>query len=365
MTLMIPLGGKSTRYGLNRPKWLLTHPDGAYMIEKAIDCLDPIENFDRIVLVLTEEVIEHFAIDIKALWKGLFNDKPEIKSKTVITTIDGRSRSQLETVARGIKFLQMGGPVMVKDCDNYFEIPPMRLDFQNSVFNHRIDAAGDYRRLQQKCFIKNSSPLEIQGLYEKEVVSDNFAIGGYCFANAADIIKAYEALIHGTERELYMSDAINWLITIGASFSTIQGQAYEDWGTIREWNEYCATYRNIFMDIDGVLVENGSRAFEPKWGDSKPINENVEAVKSLNNGRNKLYLVTARPESYRQVTERQLSELGLRWEALIMGLHHAKRLLVNDHGGPTTPYPSCEAWSVKRNTLQLAEIITGQSVNLD
>lgn len=43
-SLIIPCGGKSSRFPNMRPKWLLTHPDGQLMIQKAVNCM-PLDFF--------------------------------------------------------------------------------------------------------------------------------------------------------------------------------------------------------------------------------------------------------------------------------------------------------------------------------
>ena len=44
----------------------------------------------------------------------------------------------------------------------------------------------------------------------------------------------------------------------------------------------------------------------------------------------KIILVTARKESARHFTEKQLNEIGLPWDLLIMGMTSGTRILIND-----------------------------------
>jgi hypothetical protein len=44
----------------------------------------------------------------------------------------------------------------------------------------------------------------------------------------------------------------------------------------------------------------------------------------------KIILVTARKESARKITEKQLTDLGLCWDQLIMGVTSGVRLIIND-----------------------------------
>ena len=62
-TLIIPCGGKSSRFPNMRPKWLLTHPDGLLMIQKAIGCVN-LDSFDRVVIVILQHHIDKYDADL-------------------------------------------------------------------------------------------------------------------------------------------------------------------------------------------------------------------------------------------------------------------------------------------------------------
>lgn len=352
MQLLVPIGGLSERYGLAKPKWLLTHPDGSYMIEKAIDCLSPDFNFKKIIIVTTEEVLSGFQISKETI-ESVFKEKSYYE-KISVEVLEGGSGSHLETVCRGINVSGLSGPIFIKDCDNVFHLGSLAIG-QQGVISKKLKESSDVRRLQQKCFISCSSEYEISKLVEKKVVSDEFAIGGYIFNSCEKLRKVFEK-----KPELhYISEAINQLIDSGDEFLSMPAKNYVDWGTLVEWKEYCSEYKNIFCDIDGVILKNGSKSIKPIWGEQEPIKKNVEAILAMQRAGNcKIVLATARPESYREVTERQMRELGIEFHALVMGLHHARRLVVNDFGGVTSPYPSAEALSVKRDSSEFSEKIS-------
>lgn len=350
MVLVMPLGGMSHRFNLSKPKWMMTHPDGSYMIQKAIDCMNPRANFKKIILIFTEEALFHHEIRVPDVVRAL--EDSEWNDMVEYVTLRGGTSSQLETVAKGISDVE--GGVFVKDCDNVFSLKSQAIKTQG-VVTLKIKPDSDIRRLQQKCFAKTTSEFEIIELVEKKVVSNEIVIGGYSFNCAKSLVDAYNQLSMLNPKSLFLSDAINYLIYHGDEFVTLQATDYEDWGTIHEWKEYCSRFKNIFVDIDGVVFENGSKAMKPIWGDQEPIRKNVEALlKAQKSGYVKLIFATARPESYRGVTERQLLELGFRLDALVMGLNHSQRLLVNDFGGVTSPYPTAVAISVERDSEELS-----------
>lgn len=350
MHLIIPLGGLSRRYGLPRPKWLMTHPDGRYMIEHAVDCMIAPRRYTRIHFVLTQEVMAEFNLPADIIHR-VFGSKSYANQISAIT-LHSSSLSQLETVVRAVAQQNLQGPATIKDCDNSFDILAAGTNY---IATRVVDDQDDIRRLQMKSFVRRKNG-QVTDVIEKRVISNEFCAGAYGFEEIHSLVSIFDRL--GRSAALYMSDAINALIDQGSAFSTIQATAYEDWGTVDDWLAYCSPYRNLLIDIDGVIFENGSRALEPRWGANEPIKANVEALKRIMGQRVKIYFLTARGEEYRAETEAQLRAAGLRWEALIMGLFHAKRVLVNDFSStPGSQWPTAEAINVIRNSSDLATII--------
>jgi len=65
---------------------------------------------------------------------------------------------------------------------------------------------------------------------------------------------------------LYVSHIIYQMILEGASFSGSPVTQFEDWGTLKDWNSYRSRFCTLFVDLDGVLVENSAEYFSPFWG---------------------------------------------------------------------------------------------------
>ena len=62
-------------------------------------------------------------------------------------------------------------------------------------------------------------------------------------------------------------------------------------------------------DLDGTIVRNSGHFFETVWGSTEPIPESVEALNRLHaTGCVQLIITTSRPESFREITERQLAD---------------------------------------------------------
>lgn len=105
----------------------------------------------------------------------------------------------------------------------------------------------------------------------------------------------------------------------------------------------------VFCDIDGTLVEHNPP--------SVVANENTklkllpQTLEKLNEWDSKGYhivLVTGRKESMRSITEKQLREVGIFYDQLIMGITGGKRILINDKK-PSKDEPTAYAHSFERN----------------
>ncbi len=102
----------------------------------------------------------------------------------------------------------------------------------------------------------------------------------------------------------------------------------------------------LFLDIDGTLLEHQDTTSNIIF--KKPIAlEHV--VLKMNEWDKKGYciiLTTARKESMRLVTEKQLGEVGISYDQLIMGIGSGPRYLINDEkDGKETAF----GITVKRN----------------
>ena len=80
----------------------------------------------------------------------------------------------------------------------------------------------------------------------------------------------------------------------------------------------------------------------------KPIEKNIEKLKSLYNLGAQIVITTARPESYKQTIINLLGSYGIIAHSVICGLNHSQRVLINDFA-ETNPYPAAIGISIIRN----------------
>jgi hydroxymethylpyrimidine pyrophosphatase-like HAD family hydrolase len=106
--------------------------------------------------------------------------------------------------------------------------------------------------------------------------------------------------------------------------------------------------KTIFCDIDGVLVEHKGDLSNTIKQDPKLLDGTVDKLIEWDKRGYKIILVTGRRESMRVITEKQLSELGIFYDLLIMGLGGGARIVINDKK-PYSEEDTCYAINIKRN----------------
>ncbi len=107
--------------------------------------------------------------------------------------------------------------------------------------------------------------------------------------------------------------------------------------------------KTIICDIDGTIFEHKGDISTQHLGRATILPGVLNAWKNFDIKGYNIILVTGRRESTRRETEKQLSEAGIFYDHLIMGIGGGQRILINDmktEGLEST----AEAISVIRNT---------------
>ena len=107
--------------------------------------------------------------------------------------------------------------------------------------------------------------------------------------------------------------------------------------------------KTIFCDIDGTLVIHEKPAVNSRLDHTMAlISGTLEKLGHWDRLGYRIILTTGRKESMRAATEKQLSECGIFYDQLIMGIGGGKRVLINDR----KPYGSDDyalAININRN----------------
>jgi histidinol phosphatase-like enzyme len=98
------------------------------------------------------------------------------------------------------------------------------------------------------------------------------------------------------------------------------------------WEEYSKNRpKTIFCDIDGTLVEHDSPLETTQPGYKlKLLPGTLEKLTEWDRKCYRIILTTGRRECSRKTTEKQLSEAGIIYDQLLMGISGATRVLIND-----------------------------------
>ena len=108
--------------------------------------------------------------------------------------------------------------------------------------------------------------------------------------------------------------------------------------------------RTIILDIDGTLIEHRgtlSKATSEYKSGEKALKGTIEKIDEWEGKGYNIILITGRKESSRAFTEKQLFEMNIFYDQLIMGVGGGIRHLVNDQkpNGTFTAY----AHNLERN----------------
>jgi hypothetical protein len=348
--LIMPMAGRSTRFNLDRPKWMLTHPSsGTYMALASLGGIK-LDHFDKLYFVFLKKHQDEFNFAI-----GFSNQlsRMGLLKKSELIFLTKETDSPAQTVYEAVKQGNIQGSILVKDSDSFFEIDTH--GGENYVAYETLENV-ELIDAKSKSYLQINKFGIINNIVEKKVISSKFSVGGYGFLNATQFSEFYLAMAKKNQ-EIYISDIIFEMILAGIKFKGIRTQKFEDWGTLDSWRTYCKGFKTYFVDIDGTLVENSSLLFKPYIGDGAPIQENIDVLNShYELGKSQIILTTSRPEITRDETELEMHKLGVKYHQLIMGLQHSTRVLVNDFS-TSNNYPTSISINIPRNSSDLSKYL--------
>ena len=88
--------------------------------------------------------------------------------------------------------------------------------------------------------------------------------------------------------------------------------------------------KTIFLDIDGTLIYHSEIISEQFTKPPKLLNGTLEKLSEWDRKGYNIILTTGRREGVRDITTKQLAELGIFYDQLIMGLGGGVRVIIND-----------------------------------
>jgi hypothetical protein len=345
--LIVTAAGLSSRFEGLKPKWMLTHPKGNWMIVEALKDFD-FESIDKVYLSFLQEHVDKYnCLDaIKMCISEL-----GIEDKTEIVLLDEQTKNQPHTVYTVIKQANVEGQIIIKEVDNYFTYT---VEDGNYMCYYDLNDTTSINP-SNKSYITIDEEGYITDLVEKKVMSSTFGCGSYSFAKAEDYCNYFETL--SSKSNLFLSDIIYHMVSDGYKFKAVPVSNYIDWGTKEDWFNYLRQYKTLFVDLDGTLVKSSGKYTPPFWGETEGIKKNVDFLNKLyDTGKVYIIITTARSSRSKKETLEQLEREGIKYHNIIFDLFHANRTIINDYG-TSNPYPTCDAVNLVRNSNELERFL--------
>jgi len=343
-TLIIPCAGLSTRFPTNKPKYLLTHPDGRLMLEKAYEGFN--FSYDRLIIPILEQHCKKFdAYDIVS----------EAFPTSEILILKEQTSCQAETIYQTIIKKSVDGYFISKDCDNLISVD-LPAEPTNLVVGVDLRNRLDISSVASKSFIIVNEQNIVIDILEKEVCSNYISAGVYGFKNSQDFMDGYEA-IYDTAGEIYPSHVISFLLSQGDTFNIYYSTRFDDYGDMISWRGEREKHTTYFIDVDGVIFKNSGKYGNHTWYDySIPLTKNIEVIKTLSRCGAQIIITTARPKSQDGLLAHELKKNKIPYDYIVSGCNHSKRVIINDFA-ESNPYPSCEAINIPRDSDNLVEFL--------
>lgn len=341
-TFILPCAGLSTRYPNNRPKYLLTHPDGKRMFEKAIEGID--FDYDRLIITVLKQHCVKFQAD-----ELVANIIPQAE----ILILDEPTKCQAETIYLTLKYKNVKGYFVSKDCDCYIKISLPKTQ-KNFVVGLDLRNRLDITNVASKSFVipNDHNKHVLIDILEKNVCSNYISIGIYGFKSAKNFINVYENISAQILGEIYPSHVISYMLGSGEHFYVYYTNDYNDYNDVKSWYYERDRYSTYFVDVDGTLFKNTGYP----WSETIPLEKNIEVIKKLKKNGAQIVITTARPKFERAKLIRQFQKFGIEYDYIITDCNHSKRVLINDFSN-SNPYPACEAINIPRDEDNLEEFI--------
>lgn len=270
-----------------------------------------------------------------------------------VVILEKPTKNQSETVAETVMHLGLKEPFLVKDSDNCFGVADVNQSFNyvcyDSLNNH------DLINPKNKSYLQQDSKGNIINIKEKVVISDTFSTGGYHFSDPDAFLEYYKNLSERPQtwsKELYLSDIVSAMILDGHAFRGMPVTEYEDWGTLQDWQRALLRRKGYFVLLDGFVFERGSEHFYPRFEDVKPNAAAIEAIKELRRQGQIVQFMSVRPESYAELTRKQLEEAGLGGMPVTYNCPMSRWEMITSPS-PNLPFRTSEAYELHPDDNEL------------
>ena len=233
--ILMPMGGLGSRFtkaGYKIPKPLI-EVDGKPMFMKALDSFKNLKNTNYIFVIRKDQDQKYH------LRSQILTHLPMAK----IAILDHDTRGAVESCLSAEKYIDDELPIIIADCDIYFESSEYIKKISAAQLNGRPDAillcfeSSDPRYSYAKLDNNN-----VVATAEKIVISNNAILGGYYF-NKGSVFKqlAHEFTNENLPinlKEYYLSHLFNLLLEKSGKIEIAKTDTMHIFGTPEELNNY-------------------------------------------------------------------------------------------------------------------------------
>jgi NDP-sugar pyrophosphorylase family protein len=333
MNIIIPMAGLGSRFqkvGITEPKPLIKVL-GKTLIEHSVDSF----NVDGQFIFITREFEDKNDNELLSqLLKQLRPDSIEIRVQTLTS-------GATETALLARQHINNSDPLVIYNCDQIINWNPA--SFLEWINQKNPDAALVlYNNTDPKNSFAEIKNGKITNLVEKQAISNHALIGFHYWASGADFVASADLLMENFRSngkpECYISETFNYLNEATILPYHIADHVFIPLGTPEDVSRYIgkvnefqtAKPKTLFIDIDGTVLKHMHSISEVYSEEPEVLPKVVDKINEWDSHGHKIIFVTARKESTRAVTEKQLRHFGLAWDQLIMGVGGGTRILVND-----------------------------------
>ncbi|MEY3378221.1 MAG: hypothetical protein RLZZ328_1381 [Bacteroidota bacterium] len=335
MNIVIPMAGLGSRFknaGINDPKPLIM-VNGRHLIEHAVDSLDIVGQY--IFITRKYEDPEQN--------KRLSHILSQLRPDSIEICLDHDQYGAADAALYAKDYIDNDEELIITNCDQL-----LRWNSDDFIEVARSAYCDGAVAIFKSNDIKNSFAIikddRIVDIKEKVVISDDALVGIHYWRRGSDFVRSAKKLLgeyrHIGLNECYISSTYSYLINEGLNILPyhMPKNGYISLGTPNDVEIYLSKLKEyytekpktIFCDIDGTLIKHVHRfsyvGFEPAIA----LKGVIDKFNEWDSKGHKIILTTARKESARMLTEKQLTDLGLCWDQLIMGVTSGQRVLIND-----------------------------------
>jgi NDP-sugar pyrophosphorylase family protein len=333
MNIVIPIAGLGTRFskvGIDIPKPLIK-VNNKTLIEHSLLSI----NIDANYIFITKDYKnKKYNEELTNLLKKIKPNSTEIKINTLTS-------GAAETCLYAKELIDNKEELIITNCDQIFDWDLN--DFYSFIKNINPDGCIVLHKSNNPkhsyAIVNDNRIIQVK---EKEVISNDALIGLHYWKHGKDFISSAENLINNISNntESYISTTYQYLIDNNKSIVPFYApqNSYISLGTPEDLDIYIAKIKEyytekpktIFCDIDGTILKHAHKFSHVVKENAIELPGVIDKFNEWDTLGYKIVLTTARKESARHITEKQLTELGFCWDYLLMGITSGTRFLLND-----------------------------------